>query len=125
MLARYKIYRGKRPADVSLPAGVRQDTRKHTRHCLRPPAQIVAEYLAEPTSSSWEKFAAEYLRNLDDRYKADATPFDNLAELSTAEDVYLGCSCPTVKNPDVGHCHTVLALGFMKQHYPALDVEFP
>jgi hypothetical protein len=125
MLARYKIYRGKPPVDAQLPVGIRQDTRKHTRHCLRPPEEIVAEYLANPTSRSWKKFASEYLRNLDIRYSTDATPFDSLANLATAENVYIGCSCPTAKNPEVNHCHTVLALKFMKEHYPALKVEFP
>ena len=41
------------------------------------------------------------------------------------EEVYLGCSCPTKKNPNVNHCHTVLALRFMSEHYPALDIVFP
>ena len=125
MLARYKIYRGKRPVDATLPAGIRQDTRKHTRHCLRPPEEIVAEYLAKPTSTAWRKFESEYLRNLDTRYEVDSTPFDNLADLASTENVYIGCSCPTAKNPDVKHCHTVLALKYMKKRYPALAVEFP
>ena len=125
MLARYKLYRGKPPANAKLPAGIRQDTRKHTRHCLRPPEKIVAAYLAEPTLKTWKKFEAEYVRNLEMRYSADPKPFDNLADLATAENVFIGCSCPTAKNPDVKHCHTVLALKFMKEHYPALEIEFP
>ena len=52
MLARYKIYRGKRPVGVHPPDGIRQDTRKHTRHCLRPCAEIVSEYLANPSSAA-------------------------------------------------------------------------
>lgn len=125
MLARYKIYRGKRPADAPSPAGIRQDTRKHTHHCLRPTDEIVSEYLADPTSEAWKKFASEYLKTLSHRYEEDTTPFDDLADLAAAEDVHIGCSCPTVKNPDVKHCHTVLALKFMKEHYPAIEVEFP
>ena len=125
MLARYKIYRGKRPADELLPDGIRQDTRKHTKHCLRPSEEIVVEYLTKPTSNAWEKFAAKYLQNLEERYEENPTPFDDLADLAIDNDVYIGCSCPTTKNPDVNHCHTVLALQFMKKRYPELAVEFP
>jgi uncharacterized protein YeaO (DUF488 family) len=125
MLGRYKIYRGKPPADTKLPAGIRQDTRKHTRHCLRPSAEMVSQYLADPAAEAWQEFASSYLRTLDQRWAADPTPFDDLADLAAGQNVYLGCSCPTAKNPDVNHCHTVLALKFMQQRYPALDVEFP
>ena len=125
MLARYKMYRGRLPADVTLPEGVRQDTRKHTKHCLRPPDRIVAAYLAEPTLKSWKKFRLEYLRILEGRYESDRAPFDKLAELAATESVYLGCSCPTGKNPDVNQRHTVPALEFMKEHYPTLEVQFP
>ena len=51
--------------------------------------------------------------------------FDELAELARNNDVYLGCNCPTQRQPDVRHCHTVLALAFLRQHYPDLDVRFP
>ncbi len=125
MLARYKIYRGKRPADDPLPNGIRQDTRKHTSHCLRPPEAIVTAYLAAPSSAAWEKFAATYLRALEDRFANDSSPFDQLAEIAMREKVFLGCSCPTAKNPNVNHCHTVLALRFMREHYPKLDIVFP
>ncbi len=125
MLARYKIYRGKPPADVHLPEGIRQDTRKHTRHCLRPYTEIVSEYLANPSTEAWKRFKSSYLRNLEERWEADPTPFNDLAGLATGENVYIGCSCPTAKNPEVKHCHTVLALKFMKERYPALEVEFP
>ena len=125
MLARYKIYRGKLPADVQRPEGGRQDTRKHTRHCLRPTTEIVTKYLSNPTTEAWKDFEASYLRCLDERWEADPTPFENLADLATAENVYLGCSCPTVKNPDVKRCHAMLALNFMKERFPALEVEFP
>jgi hypothetical protein len=125
MLARYKIYRGKRPSGDPLPDGVRQDTRKHTHHCLRPSAKIVTAYLAGPTPQAWKRFAAEYEEILKERFARDRTPFDKLAEQATQDDVYLGCSCPTEKNPDVNHCHTVLALRFLQQHYPRLKVVFP
>ena len=125
MLVRYKIYRGKLPADAQRPEGIRQDTRKHTRHCLRPPTEIVSVYLADPSTEAWKKFESSYLRSLEERWEADPTPFDDLVNLATAENVYIGCSCPTVKNPDVKRCHTVLALKFMKERYSALMVEFP
>jgi hypothetical protein len=123
MLSRYKIYRGKRPDH--LPNGIRQDSRKHTKHCLRPPGDIVLEYLANPSSDAWTRFKANYLQSLKGRHDADPTPFDKLAELASTEMVYIGCSCPTSKNPDVNRCHTVLALRFMKELYPQLEIEFP
>ena len=125
MLARYKIYRGTRPPGEPLPNGVRQDTRKHTKHCLRPPEDIVTDYLANPTPSAWIRLEAEYLRILKRRYDENAQPFDELARLATADDVFIGCSCPTKKNPDMNRCHTNLALQFMKERYPDLRVEFP
>ncbi|MEM9353346.1 MAG: hypothetical protein AAGA92_10065 [Planctomycetota bacterium] len=48
-----------------------------------------------------------------------------MARLAESQDVYLGCSCPTAKNPDADHCHTVLALRFFEQHYPRLKVRLP
>ena len=66
-----------------------------------------------------------YLRNLEERWEADPTPFDDLSDLASSQNVYIGCSCPTAKNPDVKRCHTVLALRFMKERYPALEIEFP
>ena len=122
MLSRYKIYRGKRPNHDSLPDGIRQDTRKHTRHCLRPSKESVAEYLADPRLTTWKKFATQYGRDLEERFEQDPKPFDRLAELATENGVSIGCSCPTTKNPDVNHCHTVIALQFMKKRYAKLDV---
>ena len=49
-------------------------------------------------------------------------PFDGLAR---RPDVYLGCSCPTKTNPDVRRCHTWLALEFIRERCPELDVRFP
>jgi len=121
LLARYTMHRGKRP-EV---AGVRMDTRKHTRHCLRPAAEMVNRFLADDPNYTWEQFREEYMRLIADRFSEDRQPFDRLAERARREDVYLGCSCPTKKNPDVNHCHTVLALEFMQQQYPDLTVAFP
>ena len=125
MLARYRIQRGKRAPDDPLPDGVRQDTRKHTRHCLRPDAAAVERYLASPGHDGWDSFAAAYRELIEQRFAQDRAPFEDLAQLAGSEDVYLGCSCPTAKNPDVRHCHTWLALEFMRDHYPDLAVEFP
>jgi len=123
MLARYKMYRGSRPADDPLPKGIRQDTRKHTRHCLRPDQALVARFLAEGSDAGWEVFSRDYLAELQRRFAADRQPFDELASLAREEDVYLGCSCPTKRNPVPGRCHTVLALKFIKGKFPDLEVE--
>jgi len=82
----------------------------------------VIEYLADPSASHWEKFKKAYLACLQDRFQADRSLFDDLAKQALETDVHLGCSCPTRKNPDVNHCHTMLALKFMKQTYPDLNV---
>ena len=97
----------------------------HTQHILRPSEEIVKAYLAEPTVQAWKKFAAQYLRMLKKRFNENRISFDKLAQLAEREDVYLGCSCPTAKNPDVNHCHTVLALRFMQERYSDLTVRFP
>ena len=125
MLARYRMYRGARPGDDPLPEGVRKDTRKHTRHFLRPPADAVERYLASPSEAAWSDFAARYRDELQQRLRDDPMPFDALAEQARREDVYLGCSCPTAANPDVRHCHTWLALEFFAARYPDLEVVFP
>jgi hypothetical protein len=105
-----------------LPEGIRQDTRKHTRHCLRPDAADVAKYLAAPSPEAFEHFAKRYRQTVEARFAEDRTPFDALAELARQHEVHLGCSCPTKKNPDVRRCHTQLALSFMAEHYPDLRV---
>lgn len=124
MLARFKMYRGPRPRVDPLPQGIRQDTRMHTRHCLRPPGNIVAEYLAHPGDAAWQRFSTKYINAIEERFAHDRTPFDRLARLATDHDIYLGCSCPTRKNPRVDRCHTVLALHFMQDHYE-IDVKLP
>ena len=122
---RYTMYRGKRPEENFLPKGIRQDTRKHTRHVLRPPGELVVAYLEGDGSLTWEEFRDRYLRCLEERFEEDAAPFEELAALARKEDVFLGCSCPTKRNPDVNRCHTVLALEFMNGRFPGLPIGFP
>lgn len=124
MLGRYSIVRGA-PAS-SLPTGIRQDTRKHTRHPLRPTAELVARVLAHAADDDdWRAFADGWRAVVAERFASDRRPFDELAALARANDVWLGCNCPTAKNPDVHRCHTTLALAFMREHYPDLDVRMP
>ena len=124
MLSRYTMYRGKPPAGKSLPEGIRQDTRKHTRHVLRPPEDLVVAFLNGDGAFTWDEFRDQYLDLLETRLADDSSKFEELAELAHSNDVYLGCSCPTKKNPDVNRCHTVLALQFMKRKFPGLKIEF-
>ena len=123
MLTRYQMARGV-PAS-RLPKGVRQDTRKHTRHVLRPSVAIVKAYLAAPSPAAWQRFAKEYRTLLAKRFAEDPGPFDALAGLARKADVYLGCSCPTKQNPSVKRCHTWLALEFFHARYPDLEVRMP
>lgn len=125
MIGRYRIVRGRRAPDDPLPEGVRQDTRKHTRHVLRPEAAAVTRFLADPSDEAWSGFADEYRRLLAARRAADPEPFDALARLAREQDVWLGCNCPTAKNPDVRRCHTFLALEFLSRCYKDLTVEWP
>ena len=122
MLGRYKIYRGKRPEGHSWPDGVRQDARKHTRHCLRPGTEMVEEYLRDPSDSGWHKFAEDYGELVESRFAEDRKPFDELAQLGLNDNVFLGCSCPTKKNPDSQRCHTALALDFMLDKYRDMEI---
>jgi hypothetical protein len=125
VLGRFQIIRGKRPPGNPLPAGRRFDVRKHTDHVLRPDAKSVQGLLEHVTASTFRRFAVEYRALLAARFKKDRAPFDELAALARETDVYIGCNCPTKKNPDVRRCHTVLALEFMKKKYPDLDVVLP
>lgn len=120
-----QIVRGKRPVSDPLPEGVRQDIRWRSRHCLRPPEALVKAYLADPTETAWRRFERQYLAVLERRFAEDPAPFQELAKRAARQDVHLGCSCPTQKNRNVRHCHTVLALAFMKEKFPQLDVVFP
>ena len=123
MLGRYKIYRGKSPEGHAWPDGIRQDARKHTRHCLRPGAEMEEDYLQDPGDPGWQKFAAAHLALVEGRFAEDRVPFDELARISIDDDGFLGCSCPTQKNPDAQRCHTALALQFMREKYPDLQVD--
>ena len=125
MLARYRIVRGRRDSDDPLPEGIRQDTRKHTHHVLRPTAELVEGLLADASQQSYARFARAYQKLLDTRFAEERARFDELAELARREDVYLGCNCPTTRQPDVHRCHTVLALAFLRDRYPDLDVKMP
>ncbi len=123
MLGRYKIYRGKRPEGHAWPDGIRQDARKHTRHCLRPGTEMVEDYLRDPSDPGWKRFAAAYCQLVENRFAEDQTPFDKLAQLSRDDNVFLGCSCPTKKNPDAQRCHTALALQFILSKYPDTKID--
>lgn len=126
MLSRYKMYRGARPLDDPLPDGIRQDTRKHTRHCIAPDKEMVEQILDNPSDPKrWETFSKRYNALLVKRFKERRAEFDALAEQAQLTDLYFGCSCPTGNNPDPLHCHTVLALKFMQEKYPALTVVLP
>ena len=124
MLARYTIVRGVRRE--ALPHGVRQDTRKHTSHFLRPtPEMVSAVFASDGSDAAWAAYASAYRALLEARAVETPKKFDLLAAMSRWHDVYLGCSCPSSKNPDVMRCHTVLALRFMQERYPSIDVRFP
>ena len=125
MLARYRMYRGKRPAADPLPRGTRMDTRWHTTHPLRPTQELASAFLAAPSDKTWRAFRAAYCALLEQRFREDLAAFDELARQARDADVFLGCSCPTRKNPRVDRCHTHVALQFMKRKYPDLQVEFP
>jgi hypothetical protein len=127
MLGRYTIERGRAVASLPLRQrrGLRIDTRKHTRHVLRPDAEQVQSYLEAPGDAAWKRFAASYRSLLRERFARERSEFDSLAEAARARDVFLGCNCPTRKNPDPRHCHTILALQFMRDRYPDLEIELP
>ncbi|MCA9607999.1 MAG: hypothetical protein KC619_20460 [Myxococcales bacterium] len=121
MLGRYTMKRGAKASE--LPSGVRQDTRKHTRHVLRPTPEMVHGALSG--EMSWDDFAAGYRALIAARLRTERAGFDALAAQAREADVWLGCSCPTTTQPDVRRCHTWLALEVMRETYPDLDVRFP
>lgn len=125
MLGRYQIIRGKRPADRPLPEGMRIDVRKHTKHFLRPDPALVAAVLEDPSAKSFQRFRTAYRSLLAERFRSDRAAFDELVELARRGPVYLGCNCPTKKQPEVIRCHTVLALEFLAKKYPDLEVQLP
>ena len=122
MIGRYRIVRGRRSPDDPLPEGIRQDTRKHTRHLLRPEPEMVRRMLEADPGAGFARFRTEYLALLEARFETNRLAFDALAELAARAHVYLGCNCPTRRQPDVRHCHTWLALDFLSARYPQLDV---
>ena len=125
MLSRYTMYR-RRPKDAGrLPEGVRKDTRHGTSHVLRPTKKIVEAYLSDASDTAWENFRIAYLAVLEERFDDDKAPFEELAIFATENDVYLGCNCPTKKNPIIGRCHTYLALEFMRKKFPKLKIVVP
>ena len=69
--------------------------------------------------------ACVHLALLRTRYGSDPTAFERVAKLARDQNVYLGCNCPTKHNPDVRRCHTVLALQFMAERFPDLQIELP
>jgi hypothetical protein len=125
MLSRYTMYRRRPKGAPLLPDGIRKDTRYATKHVLRPAREIVEAYLSNPTDAGWKEFCLEYLAMLEERFRTDRTSFDELAAMATENNVYLGCNCPTKKNPIVGRCHTYLALEFMQSKFPKLKVSVP
>ena len=125
MISRYKIYRGKRPAQDPLPDGIRQDTRKHTSHVLAPETKMVFRALADSTAAGWARFEKAYVELLESRYKSNRDAFAELVKLSESNDVYIGCNCPTQAQPDVMRCHTVVALRFLRKKFRGLDVRLP
>ncbi len=125
MLARYQIVRGKRPRGNPLPAGRRIDVRTHRRHVLSPDSSEVAALLADPSDAQFAKYRRAYEALLVQRFAEDRAPFDALARAAQDGDVYIGCNCPTRRNPSVQHCHTTLALRFMRRKYPKLRVQLP
>lgn len=125
MLSRYTMYRRRPEGAPPLPDGIRKDTRYATKHVLRPTREIVEAYLCSPTDAGWKEFRLKYLALLEERFRSDQTSFDELATLATENDVYLGCNCPTKKNPVTGRCHTYLALEFMQKRFPELKIVVP
>jgi len=126
MLGRYKIpYMQKLSPDDPAAKGKRIDTRKHTKHFLRPEPQMVETYLASASAAAWEQFTHDYLALLQSRFESDKELFDELYLEAMQSNVFLGCGCPTKKNPDVQRCHTVLALQFISEMYSDLQVVIP
>ena len=126
VLARYRIVRGRRPENDPLPDGRRIDIRKHTRHVLRADPERVENLLRDPNDPERvEAFRKAYLQLLQRRFEDDPSEFEEIAEQARDGDVYLGCSCPTKRQPDVRKCHTVLALQFFRERFGDLEVIDP
>ena len=117
--------RGKRSPGDPMPNGIRQDARWRNSHPLRPAEEMVTQFLASPNEESWRRFRKAYIALLQERFRENRTPFDRLAELARTNDVFIGCSCPTKKNPIVGRGHTYPALEFMQKKFPPLKIVVP
>lgn len=123
MLSRFQIKRGVNYPRV--PGALFKDTRKHVKaHVLAPTKDMVTRYLSQPTLDTWQWFQREYLLELQKRADERPEEFEELRRLAQTGDYYLGCSCPTPRNPLPCRCHTIVALEFMKERYPDLNVEF-
>ena len=92
---------------------------------LRPEATAVRRFLAAPSDAAWRDFAEAYRRTLGQRFASEREAFDALAQAAREGDLWLGCNCPTMANPDVRRCHTWLALEFLAAAYPDLEVVWP
>ena len=124
MLGRYSMVRGM-PAS-KLPKGSRQDTRKHTKHVLRPNTALVEMFLSHPGDDEiFARFREGDLALRESRWKEDRAPFEKLAREAEQTDVWLGCNCPTAKNPLMLRCHTLQSLGFMHSRVPNLSIQWP
>jgi hypothetical protein len=86
---------------------------------------MVTGYLTAPSDAAFAAYRRAYLAELAVRFAQDRIPFEELADDARRGDVFLGCSCPTERNPDVRRCHTYLALEFMRDHYPDVPIQFP
>lgn len=117
--------RTKRPPHDPLPDGETIEITHRKGHFLSPSEMLVNRYLADPTEEMWSWYEQEYLELLQESFEKHRKQFDQLAEQACSTDVHLGCYCPTKKNPNVYHCHTVLALWFFEERYRALTVVFP
>jgi hypothetical protein len=122
MLGRFQLKRG--VAYPKAKGAQFKDTRKHTSHVLAPPTPLVKAYFQSPTLEAWQKFQTGYLQALRERFRKTPERFEELRELATSGDYYLGCNCPTTKNPFPCRCHTIVAIEFLKELYPDLEVDF-
>ncbi|MBK7092877.1 MAG: hypothetical protein IPH59_14355 [bacterium] len=127
MLARYQIpprFHKIPPGDPAL-KGTRLDTRKNHNYVFCPTPEMVEAYFNDMTPKGWKLFTKNYRRLLQERFETRREEFDKWATVAAESDLFLGCSCPTERNPNLEQCHTWLALEFMQKKYPKLKIEFP
>lgn len=122
MLGRFQIKR--KVAFPRASGSVFKDSRKHTSHVFAPAKELVISYLRNPTLESWQTFQREYIRILRERLLSMPEKFEGIHRHAESGNYYIGCNCPTRTNPFLCRCHTVLALEFMKETYPDLEVDF-